>query len=140
MSVGAAAEALHAGALATTVLRAENCHAATAAMATNKPLPASTSHAFEGVPRRALGATFAVAASGAGRDIGGARVAGRLCGPEVAGDNGGGRDAAHDAGCDGGPSRPCDGRAGAVAASGAGAEAGPLRAGDAGAADPVSAG
>jgi len=140
LSVGAGAEAIPAGALATAVLRAESCHAATAAMATNTPLPATTSHAFDGVPRRALGAAFAVATSGAGRDIGAARGAGRLCGPDVAGDKGGGRDAAHDAGCDSGPSPPCDGRAGAVAASGAGAEAGLLRAGDPSAAPAVSTG
>lgn len=151
MSFGAGAEALPAGARATAVSRGENCHAATAAMTTNKPLPATTSQLFA---RRRAGATFAFAASGAGRESGAARAAGRLGGPPLAGGNGGGRDAAHAAACDGGPSRPCDARVGGVAESGAGAEsaparadgalasaagteAGPVRGGDIGALDPA---
>ena len=60
---------------------------------------------------------------------------GRLCGPAAPGGSVAGRDAAHDAGCEGGPSRRCNDAgceggpswrladaAAAVAASGAGAE------------------
>jgi len=86
-SVDAAADAVPAGALATAVPRVENCQAASAATATNRPPPAITTHAFD-VPRRTLGAAWAVAASAAGADIEDARAAGRLGAPEPVGGSG----------------------------------------------------
>jgi len=98
----AAADAGEASTITAASRRAENCQAASAATATNNPPPARTSQDRD-APRRAV--PVAAAVKGTGRDAGGSVTGCRLLGPDAAGGSVAGRDAAHDAGCDGGPSR-----------------------------------
>src|SRR5204862_3704882 len=82
-----------------------NCQAAKAATATNKPPPARTSQDLEPLRGRVPGTC--PSPSDAGRDAGDSVTGDRVFGPPAPGESVAGRDAAHDAGCEGGPSRCC---------------------------------
>jgi len=117
MTLDAGADAALACSTTAGSRRPENCQAASAATTTNNPPPARTSHDLPAPRRPLLDAAWGPARA-AGRDAGDGPVGGRLSGPEPPTGSVAGRDAAHDAGCEGGPSRCC---------SDAGCEAGPWR-------------